>query len=966
MVKKGLYLFLLLVVFMSFTIGNVHASYINGKGGAEVHGTDSTKPAVHATIKDNGAPVENVLVMIQEKGKSNWIQTRTDASGTFKTKLTDGTYAIKGIASSSSNIYGTNESFVVKEGKIQGEINLSEKKQGKKPLAQSGNLNGMIKEGSKGLKADLVFLKDNNGYVADVYTVSSKGDGSFSASLPDGDYSLNGIEVDGGIYIYALSFKIEGGIVLVDGEPEDHLAINVPIDKYAGKLADSSKPLSGANIVLEKQGNEYDEFIQEVITNKKGTFSLRALSDGLYSLSVYHDTYSSWKYITFEVVNGDIYINGQKTELVKLIVPDVNVQGTIMDGNKPISNGNITFEGVTADGEYNMYYAVVDSKGEFQYRLKDGQYKIIEINEELRNTRVDVPFEIREGQLVQNGQVLSTLTIELQPISLSGKLIDSGTAVQGRVDIQNVENYEWYHAVTDDKGIFSLRLKDGSYEVRNGSLLDGQEEFRASTKFEIINGQLFVDGEKRELLELQVPPISLHGIVKEGDQAVTFGSYMVCSNDQSFCSGRSLNPDGTFTLRLSDGDYIFSNVQLEDETSVTINQDFSILDGKTYVNGQLQDLLEISVPAVTLTGILTESGTPITGSLSISQTNNDAYPLTFWGRSDEEGRFNFRLPDGDYKVSSVHLDDRTEFRTEKEFSIVSGQLNVDGQLQDSLEISIPPVTLKGILIESGDPLAGQINITEMYDADNPIQLMAWANEDGQFHSRLPDGTYRVSNVYLQDGGAYSPEIEFQVVSGQLYVNGQLQETLEISVPPVTLKGALSDSGNPVSGGISIMERGNLDYPHSIWVQANEEGKFQSRLKDGNYRVYYVTLNDGTSFNPFIEFSIVSGVIYVNGEQKEELAIEVPPINLTGNVYYGGKPLIQGYMGVNSIGQTGGMGENIWIQNGFYQSRLPDGDYEIAYVQDYQHGSFSLSKKFTILDGKLLVDGQEVYTLDLNL
>jgi hypothetical protein len=963
MVKKGLYLFLLLVVFMSFTIGNVQASQINGKGGAEVQGPDSIKSAVHGTIKDNGAPVGNVLVMIQEKGRSNWIQTRTDASGTFKTRLTDGTYAIKGIAGSGSNTYGTNESFIVKDGKIEGEINLSGKKQGKKPLAQSGNLTGVIKEGSKGLKADLVLLKEHNGNVVDVYTVSSKGDGNFTASLPDGDYYLNGIEFDGGIYIYALSFKVEGGIVLVDGEPEDYLAITVPVEKYAGKLADSFKPLSGAHILLEKQGIEYDEFIQEVITNNQGAFSLRALSDGVYSLSVNHGTYSSWKHITFEVVNGDIYIDGQKTEIVKMTVPDVNVQGIIMDGNKPISNGNITFTGETADGENSYYYTVVDSKGEFQYRLKDGQYKIIEINEELSNTRVDVSFEIREGQLVQEGEAKSTLTIELPPITLSGKLIDSGTVVQGRADIHSDENYEWYHAETDEKGIFSLRLKDGSYKVSYGSLIDGQEGFSVSTSFEIINGQLFVDGEKRELLEIQVPPISLHGIVKEGERAVTFGYYSVCSNDQSFCSGRSLNPDGTFTLRLSDGDYIFSIVNLEDGTSVTINQEFSILDGKTYVNGQLQDLLEISVPTVTLTGFVTESGNPITGSLSISQTNNETYPQTFWGRTDEEGRFNFRLPDGDYKVSNVFPDDRTEFRAEKEFSIVSGQLIIDGQIQDTLEISIPPVTLKGILTESGTPLTGQLNIMEMYDADNPLQLMAWANEDGQFQSRLPDGTYRVSNVYLQDGGSYSPELEFEIVSGHLYVNGQLQETLEISVPQVTLKGVLSDSGNPVSGGISI---GNLDYPHSIWVQANEEGKFQSRLQDGNYRVYNVTLNDGSSFNPTIEFSIVSGVIYVNGELIDELAIEVPPISLTGNVKYGGEPVIQGYMVINSIGETGGMGVTIGFQNGLFQSRLPDGDYELAYVQDYQHGYFPLGKKFTILDGKLLVDGQEVNTLDLNL
>ncbi|WNF22689.1 carboxypeptidase-like regulatory domain-containing protein [Mesobacillus jeotgali] len=911
------------------------------------------KNMVSMSLSNNGAPLDNTLVMYQEKGKSKVHQTITDVAGYINLDLSDGSYVIKGFKGENNEWQTTNEYFSVKDGEIEDrKILLSAKKNSKKANAQSNNLNGTIKEGKKGIKADLIFLKETS-YDFEAYTVSSKGDGSFSASLPDGSYYLNGIEMNGGIYVYDLRFIVEDSKILVDGEPRDHLSINLPIETLTGKVQDSSSPLSDAHIVLEKQGNEYDEFIQEVVTNKKGEFSLRALKNGSYFLSVYHSTYSSWKHLAFEVENGQILLDGKKTESLSITVPDINLKGIVTDGKKSLSNGDVYFE-----GEGQWYSMPVNEKGEFQYRLNDGKYKINEINEQLRISSVDVSFEIRGGHLLQNDEEITTLTIDLPPLTLFGKLMDNGKALQGRVDIHGVSediDHLWLTTTTDEKGIYSLRLDDGTYEAISGYLFDDQEDVWFSGRFEIINGELFVDGQEKELLELQVPPYSLKGLVTEGNSTVTSGSYTVCSDEQNFCSSRSLEDGGTFTMRLADGDYRLDDIYFEDGTRYVSNLPFTILGGKTYVNEQLIDTLEVSVPPVTLKGILSDAGSKVSGDLYIRDLNNEDNVI--WGYTGEEGIFNFRLPDGDYKVTDIYLHDGSELHPELTFRIVSGELYVNDQKKDLLEITLPPITLKGTLSESGNPIAGSLYIAELNNAENPLFLSVNTNEQGEFESRLPDGDYMVSDVYMHDNTSYSPGTEFRIVSGQLQVNGQEQDYLDLSVPPATLTGTLFDSGNPVGGTVNFYKKDDYEssYPSMVWV--SDEGTFKVRLPDGDYKVNTVFLNDGSYFDPGIDFSIVSGQLQVNGQPQNNLEISAPPITLKGVLTDAGKP-IYGDISIRELNNPDplyvGIGTN---EDGQFQSRLRDGDYMVSEVSTYDGSIFSPRMEFSIVSGQLYLNGE---------
>jgi ribosomal protein S11 len=860
MAKKVVYLLLSMVFVMSAVLGNVSAAQKK----QEIHAT------VKGSVKENGKSLKNSLVILQGKGKSDTIFTGTDASGAFKANLADGTYAVKAVKSK-NEWFSTNESFAVKEGKIKGlkngEIHLSDKQQKKKASTEASNFTGVLKEGDKGLKADLILSRYGE-YDEEIYTVSAKNNGSFSAYLPDGTYYLYGVEQANGFYRYAQQFTVVDGVVLLDGEPQSTLEITLPVKAHSGKIGDSANPLSEASIILEKRvlGEEYDsEFIEYVVANKKGEFSLRKLEDGIYSVSVDHATYFSWNQLTFEVVDGDIFIEGEKVSFLQIAVPDLNVKGTLTDSKKPISNAYIIIEG----NEYG-FGTPVDSKGKFQYRLADGSYYISMIEEPYRSTMVNVSFEIRDGKMIQDGNAVSSLEIVLPPVTFSGKLVEDGVALQGEIAVETVSedgNFEWYHAVTDENGVYSMRLKDGSYQVTHGYLFEEDEEIVVSENFEISDGILYVDGQKQALFELEVPAVSVNGLVKDGGEPVGYGNVTIVSEDYRVYVSKSINSDGTFTARLSDGDYRVENINL-DGTSAYVNLAFSIQDGKMYTGGELQEVLEVNSPPVTVTGTLSESGTPLMGEVYVREMYEADAPLEVWSMTNEEGIFKLRLPDGDYSVTDVYLFDGTSFSSSMEFSVKSGELYVNGEKKEQLDILVPPLTVTGTLTDQGTPVSGSMTVTEK--EDGTFNTWTWI-DNGNFQLRMPDGEYKVSNIHLEDGTSFNSGTEFSVVSGQLFINGELAERLDLTVPPVSLTGTLYNGEDPVTEGMVTIATldGNWVTDSSVY-----NGSFIGRLPDGEYKVSQVVDYAIGWFNFDQPFTVQEGKLYVDGQEADSLSLNL--------------------------------------------------------------------------------------------
>jgi hypothetical protein len=220
-------------------------------------------------------------------------------------------------------------------------------------------------------------------------------------------------------------------------------------------------------------------------------------------------------------------------------------------------------------------------------------------------------------------------------------------------------------------------------------------------------------------------------------------------------------------------------------------------------------------------------------------------------------------------VKYVYLYDGTNTELNLAFTINNGKLYVNGEEKESLDIVIPPVTLSGALLDAGVPVPGAINLYSISD-DNQTYYYGHANEDGTFQFRLPDGEYVLDAVYLYDGTSFIPSIHFSIVSGELVVNGEKQQNLEITIPSLTLTGKVYDGGQALSSGyVNVTKIGDYSW-YSSWI--HEDGTYGLRLPDGEYELYSVDTPHNGSVYFHKSFTISGGKLVVDGVELESLAL----------------------------------------------------------------------------------------------
>ncbi|WP_342045207.1 carboxypeptidase-like regulatory domain-containing protein [Bacillus sp. OTU530] len=605
---RGFVLLVIVMILFGSSIGTTAAQFDpakSNKANLQTEKESFQKEMVAGAIKEGDIPLKNAILLIQAKNKdSNVYEVVTNSSGKFKAELSDGSYTIKAFKQNQDDPwYVTNQSFLVENGTVKGQrenqINIANKTKLKEHLKTSEiNVQGVLQEGKKGIKGELLLVKSSeNGN--ELFAITSKNNGTFSASLPDGNYNLWSITIEGGVYPYNLAFSVEGNDVYINGEKQSSITISLPENQYTGMVHDSAAPVADALVLLEKMvGNDEYEFVQSVVSNKKGEIQLRELPDGKYSLSVSYNDFDPSRLIEFEIVSGKVLIAGKSVSIFDIKVPDITLTGILMDDGKPVGNGGLLIKEYSNEGyPIQEFYVSIDKKGKFEYRLKDGSYKVVSIDEPGRGTVTDTSFLIRNGRLVQDGEEKDSLFMSLPAITFSGKLIENGNVLQGMVKVESViqgEEASSYYAQTNDQGIYSLRLPDGQYRVSYVYL--SSEGFSISLAFEMREGKLYVDGEQKNLFELLVTPVTLHGIVLDGETPVTGGDIIISFENGEGHFGGWIRPDGTFYTRLQDGNYVVNGIYLEDGTYASINKGFTISGGKLYVDGSLIERLEISLP----------------------------------------------------------------------------------------------------------------------------------------------------------------------------------------------------------------------------------------------------------------------------------------------------------------------------------------------------------------------------------
>ncbi|WP_026691319.1 hypothetical protein [Alteribacter aurantiacus] len=793
--KKGL-LFVFVFAIMGSVIAGVHAE---GLSNDDLTGVQFEE----GRLKDGMQDLKHTAVLIQSQSNpSVFHQGMTDQMGNLYVDLPDGEYKLKGF-NHGNDWYTTEQTFTIEEGMIGDskgrESSLTKNHQVKGPVHKGKkNVNGQLLEGTSGLQGDLL-IGTISETEEEIVTIKSNKKGQFSASLADGEYYLFGVSVNGGLYKYERMLEVEGNNLYVDGEKQTSLNIVIPERRYSGVVKDSKSPLEKAGVIIEYVGDQYGyeeddydydeefgyddyEFIEFTYTNRKGEYDIRDLEDGTYSLSVFHDTYYAWGTYLFDVVDGALFVDGKEVSTLDVNVPDMTLKGSLLDNGKKVGHGYVEVERYDNDGYSYDYFSVpVDKKGNFSYRLSDGNYTVTFVEERNRSTSVNLSFEIKDGKIMYDGSVRESLDIHLPPITFSGRLLDNGKALNGYVNVEGETQggeYSWYGGRTDKNGVFSLRLTDGVYEVSWVYLIDEYEEFYARTSFEMINGQLYVNGEKQKTLDITVPPVSLHGIVLDNGTPVREGEVVVVSENEDHVY-KWLNDDGTFSMRLADGRYSVREVYLyEGGTSAFVTVPFHILNGKTIVDEKEVDRLEVNVPPVTVTGYLLEEGEPVQGEVMVTPVDEKEEYHAIWSYTNEDNMFSLRLSDGNYQVQNVYLEDGTSFRTNQPFSVQDGRLIINDDYAEHLEITVHPITLTGTVKNGDYPVEeGYISVISEDEQD---WYDSWI-ESGTFRFRLSDGEYRVLAVDSWDVGYVDFDLAFTIENGELFIGEEKRDSLDLDL-----------------------------------------------------------------------------------------------------------------------------------------------------------------------------------------
>lgn len=892
-------------------------------------------------LLDEGLPVPNASlgiypIDVQREGGGPW-QT-TGENGNFEFRLPDGSYYITSVwteefEANLNTLIKIENGMLFVEGLQSSSLNLE--------LPQVSLVGNVVKNGTPFEYGymDIKDIKTGLNFGARIST-----NGLFELRLPDGEYLIENIygEYGGGNYPVNQTVVVENGTTT----PSPYMIdISEPGDGFVkGTVVDGTVPVANTSVNIM---NVDDYSYYNATTNSDGNFNLK-LPDGNYKV-----TYISGNNLSvnlqqsFSVENGNLTIDGVVAQKLTITLPSITVTGKLMDGENSISWAHIYVKDV--NNGTNSSYAYTDENGNFTLRLPDGEYKAVSASNYGVDAALSVPFSVVNGELVFNSTTGGLLNLEIPEVTVTGTLFNKNVPypnVNLHYNSDERFGYDSFQAKVDETGNFALRLPDGNYVM--DYVYDWQETLSVEKiKFSVVNGQLMINGSPAETLAVNVIPENVTGTLVDGDTPLADTSISIINKETNHWEGTTSNEYGEFSLRLPDGEYNVDSIWSETIGNIRIDIDFSIINGNLFINGEQRSTLDLSVPQVSLTGIIKDYGSPAAqATINFESLNDDGY---YYTTANELGEFEARLPDGDYVVNHVYYNDYG-FPVYIAFSIVNGQLQIGGVNQQLLDVELPTNAVTGQLMDLGVPVANASLVFTGYVNGEQVNWFG-TNTDGSgnFTIRVPDGQFRAIDADI-DGRYMFVDQPFEVRGGKLYVNGIEETSLMVNTPEISFTGQLLDTGVPVPNAeigiypIDVEREGG-----GSWKTTDENGNFEFRLPEGNY---YITSVWAGEFEAVLNtrVTIKGGQLFVGNTPSESLILELPQVSFVGNVVKDGTPYGYSYIEMKDV-TTGLYTWGSILENGDFGLRLPDGEYVIERIYDmYGWDSYSLNQSIIIENG----------------
>ncbi|MCP3762670.1 Ig-like domain-containing protein [Domibacillus sp. A3M-37] len=885
------------------------------------------------------------IMSVSDDGESDYFRAVIHEDGTFKTTVPNGKYRITDIRLEDDSYIELNQEFEVNDNKVE-DLHVTIP-----PVSFIGQLKFADNKVDFENSSVSLTIKGNNDY----FYVQPDKEGLFNLRLPKGNYILQSVRVydyethKNKTYYVNESFEING-----DKTPKELI---IKSDNFSGKLAvgNSSSYNLGEGYMRIKDVESDEHY--SVTIDEEGNFSGR-LPKGkyqVYDLDIYDVDLKFINKTEFEITDE----NGNTS--IDVSVPALALEGEVVLPDE-ITNTDIEYAALTVSKGNTSETIRLDSEGKFSVHMPAGEYKIESATFDL-STNKRITYSLDESVSISANQTSPVFkTITLQTLNLKGNVAEEGTLNKlgsGSIDIRNKNTRDYYTLEFSEDGSFSAFLLKGNYVIERVNFWehDNHESVQLNQEFTII------DENETTSLEVRIPAENVNGQIQFengfdlADLANYDYSYLSLKDDEDNYVYLSVNKDGTFNGRLVPGTYEFIQLSIQknesdERLSFPLDQEFSIKKGE-------KKSVTVTVEKNNVTGSLSdEGGKPYSlgsGELELHSDDDRYYSI----QVDESGKFQTRLPVGEYRVISLD--------TEKERVLLNSTIEVTDASKDmSLNIVVPKVNFTGTVQFKGEmdflkvdvmvTLAQEVGVRHHYHRNLKV-------EDGKFSARLAQNNYSIYSVVVRNKTTGAEE-EFKVNKDFIMSNEPINETIVVEEANVKGKVSVKNSSENIGyGSIIVYKMNSQDKDNKYYFfdefNFNEKGEFSFYLKPGEYKI------TGISAHDLNEYVNIFDKEFTVGAEPLDLDVVIPPVTVTGKVELSDpkmlEKILETYESFDLHIQN--KKSQMWIvvpieRNGSFKIRLPIGNYDFYGISAYPYDD-SLESLFVPLDDSIEIKNESM-------
>lgn len=748
------------------------------------------------------------------------------------------------------------------------------------------------------------------------------------ALSPNNDYSI----VNGKITVFGHNFPVQGTYeidIFAEGYTNEFIIHDVIASNGPGTITGTVtnwvyNPMDGLNLHFHQDGQDIWSGVSGY-TDFVGNYSVSGLVAGT-TYVVTADRYGTLIDIgsmTFDldseeqsvitVLSGNMSV-GESGQLM-IVLPEPKIKGRLTKGGIGVPNAWVYYEntdpyyypnstgtGGTGSGHFSVR---TDSDGNFGMGLKDGNYKVTNVNYRDDIAQMDKWLMLNYEFSVSGGVTSSPLNLQIPVPNVFGSVYGINNNTYVIIGFKEVtegpngsytygQNHYYADAFIDNSGKynFEIYLPSGQYSIglNNGTWIDLNGEY-----IHVSPQGLITASPENQLvtvinnnLKINVPVKNVTGVVTDSENNLLSDAWLTIKKmdtdpyDWKAYKWAGTDMNGSFELYLSNGNYIITEVWYNGNLK-PLGQEFSVTGG--VLNG---GPLQVVIREDNVQGIVKINGKPINESVNIGirKANASTYYGYYdyrWITTDKTGAFSFSLAPGEYEVYGVSTSTQWQELHNKTFTVETDGLLAEGEsvMNGKLIIDITK-NVSGTVYRGGTPLAYawiyfKTGIKDTAGTQGYSYYYSQTDANGRFGLDLPPGSYVIDGISTTaEYISWSQEFTAPVAD------------LAVIIPGINLQGSvLDENGTPLPyawltiAPLSALDsNGNItDYSAVKYFQTDSEGKYKGTVPPGTYKIYSVSTAE--------KYVQLSGYTFtITGQESEPLniTVSIPSDNVRGILY----------------------------------------------------------------------------------